>query len=494
VVESVRAAHRPEQHAGLRTRFDELAGVYLVAAFDRLGRRPAPGDHFRAAELADRLGVVPSRRRLWTRLLALAAEDGWLADDGDWCRVVLDPPAGDAEELHREIVAEFPAFEADLRLARRCATALPEVLRGETDPLHLLFDGEGAELTARLYEDSPVARFYNEALTKSVEALVAKLPADRPLRVLEIGAGTGGTTAHVLPRLPAGRTEYVFTDVSPMFLAGAREKFRDYPFVQFHTLDLERPPAEQGFADGQFDLILAANVVHATADLRRSVRHARGLLAPAGLLVLLEGTGPRRLLDLIFGLTDGWWAFADDGLRPDYPLISGKRWARLLTDEGFGDVACLPAPDDRMTDPDQVVVLARGPADLTAGAGRPMAGTTFVLHGDGGELAECLARRLRAAGAVVTTDATGHDDVRTVTFGDAAATADGWVVTRGAAPFGKAANSAAWADALRAPASWTSTRISHPSGRPPCWPPPCATPTTCRPPTAATSATSRNRC
>ena len=50
-----------------------------------------------------------------------------------------------------------------------------------------------------------------------------RLPDDRKLRILEVGAGTGGTTAHVLPLLPADRTEYLFTDVSPLFTARAAD-------------------------------------------------------------------------------------------------------------------------------------------------------------------------------------------------------------------------------------------------------------------------------
>jgi SAM-dependent methyltransferase len=300
--------------------------------------------------------------------LALAAEDGWLAHTDHGWRVVADPLTEEAAVLHQNLVARFPDFGADLQLARRCATGLPGVLRGETDPLELLFGGEAAQLTERLYEQSPPARFYNEALARAVEALVRRLPAGRPIRVLELGAGTGGTTAHLLPMLPVDRTEYVFTDVSPLFLAAAREKFGAYTFVRYQRLDLESDPAGQGFAEHDFDLVVAANVFHATADLRRSVRHARQLLGPSGVLVLLEGTGPRRLLDLIFGLTDGWWRFADADLRPDYPLISADRWARLLADEGFGQVACLPAPDAAMPDPDQVVILALGPSGVARSA------------------------------------------------------------------------------------------------------------------------------
>ena len=104
--------------------------------------------------------------------------------------------------------------------------------------------------------------------------------------------------------LPPDRTEYVFTDVSPLFLAKAEDRFREYGFVRYQLLDIERDPQTQGLAGQQFDVIVAANVLHATQDLRETLQHVKQLLAPGGLLVLLEGTGPQRWVDITFGLTD----------------------------------------------------------------------------------------------------------------------------------------------------------------------------------------------
>jgi acyl carrier protein len=67
-------------------------------------------------------------------------------------------------------------------------------------------------------------------------------------------------------------------------------------------------------------------------------------------------------LDLIFGLTEGWWKFADLELRPQYPLLSPTAWQQLLVREGFTDVTALPLPDRELPDPDQAVILARASA------------------------------------------------------------------------------------------------------------------------------------
>ncbi|KAK5997937.1 Highly reducing polyketide synthase pspA [Cladobotryum mycophilum] len=93
------------------------------------------------------------------------------------------------------------------------------------------------------------------------------------LRVLEIGAGTGGTTSNLLDGLRSEFGEclyskYSYTDISAGFFVAAKERFKDYPNIEFQVLDISKDPIEQGFEEGGYDLILAANVIHATPVFR----------------------------------------------------------------------------------------------------------------------------------------------------------------------------------------------------------------------------------
>ena len=126
----------------------------------------------------------------------------------------------------------------------------------------------------------------NQRSSKAVE----QFPSEKHLRILEIGAGTGGTTSYLVSELQTRSVEYVFTDMSPAFLSKARQKFQDFPFMDYQLLDIERSPESQGFELHRYDLIVAANVIHATADLRNTLHHVQNLLAPNGLLMMLEVT------------------------------------------------------------------------------------------------------------------------------------------------------------------------------------------------------------
>ncbi|MGH8240805.1 MAG: methyltransferase, partial [Steroidobacteraceae bacterium] len=326
----LRAAADIASYDAFLPRLEALCAHYTVRAMRRLGWHPAAGEQIVEATLADRLGVVSAHRRLFARLLAILAEEGWLVRQPQGWRVLRSPPEQDTDTERAALEATRPAgAAAELQLTARVANELAEALRGEREPMQLLFPGGSLDTAERLYRDAPTAKFFNGLIAEVLTAAVSARANGKRVRILEVGAGTGGTTAHVLDRLPADAVEYTFTDVGPLFVARARERFGSFGFARFEVLDLEREPQRQGFVDRQFDIVIASNVIHATADLRRTLARVRGLMAPGGLLAMLEVTSPQRWFDLTVGLTSGWWAFTDTQLRPDYATLTRRRWLEL---------------------------------------------------------------------------------------------------------------------------------------------------------------------
>jgi acyl transferase domain-containing protein/acyl carrier protein len=394
-VHQLGAAAGIEAYDPFLRRFDALCATYVAQALRRLGWNAVEGDLVQTSSLAQRLGVAAKYTRLFGRLLGILAETGVVSPvEGGW-RVRKPLPTDDPEPALARLRAQCPTgADAELEMTARVASECAEALRGERDPMQLLFPGGSTANAESLYRDSPTAKFYNGLVTEVMSAIAARRPSSRSLRILEVGGGTGGTTAHVAPRLPADGISYTFTDVGSTFVARARSRFGSYPFMRFETLDLERDSDAQGFQGQQFDVVIASNVIHATSDLRRTLGRVRRLLAPGGLLVMLEVTAPQRWFDLTVGVTDGWWAFSDVDLRVDYPTLPREGWLRLLGEcgfdastalpEGTGHTGCLAL---------QSLLLARAsetPADNATRA--------WLVFGDRRGVGAGLADRLRAAG------------------------------------------------------------------------------------------------
>lgn len=350
---------------------EALATAYIVAAIAALGWRESTGDRLDPDDLARRLGVVPSQRALFRRMLSFLAADGTLREDGSGYVVQGPLAVVDAEAVRTRFAEKYPSSIHEMTLVSRCGTLLAAVLQGRKQPLEVLFPGGSAETVEHVYAKSPIARFYQEIAARCVREMVQTVSPSSQLRVLEIGAGTGATTAAILPALAGVKSRYVYSDLSSLFLHRAAEKFRGQGSIDYCLYDVERPAGEQSLPFREFDLIIAANVLHATSDVRQSMTRIHELLAPGGVVMLLEATRPRRWLDLTFGMTEGWWKFADHSLRPSNPLLSRESWVSVLTDCGFDDVMAI-AGKDAPDHPAVFVGRRRTPAT------RPQPGPSFV--------------------------------------------------------------------------------------------------------------------
>ncbi len=381
-----------ESWATLWHELDALSLDYVVRAFEQLGWRPQTGERVEATALAEQLGICADQRRLLQRLLKMLEEEGILERRDGW-EVRRASSTSGAEQRHTALADRYPAYHAILSLLHVCGGQLADVLRGTKDPLQLLFPGGSLRSIEAVYQDSPLAQALNGLLRDAMVVALQSVPPDRKIRILEVGAGTGATTSYLLSKLTGHSIEYVFTDISPLFLARAKQKFRDHGALQYALLDIERDPAEQGFANRQFDVIVAANVLHATRDLHQTIRHVGQLIAPDGVLLVLEGTRPERWVDLTFGLTDGWWRFADRDLRPSGPLLREAQWLTLLGELGFRDAEAIPVElPQRVALGGQTIVMARGPRPASSARG------TWVIYADGQGVAAQLADRMRSHG------------------------------------------------------------------------------------------------
>ena len=381
----------------LQGEMERVSWCYALSALETLGWERSAGAVVDPDDLCKRLEALPEHGNLVRRMLEILARSGVLQakDEGFVVSVGADDPLPDrmphdSEAFLTEVTERFPHAVNEIGLFRRCAGALPGVLRGNEDPLSLLF-GDAQPSAGDLYRLAPVWRAANRMIGEVVRTLVDELPDGRQLRVLEVGAGIGSATEYILPVLPAGRFDLMYTDISAGFFAEAEARFSTGgASIDYRVLDIEKDPMDQGFEPHGYDLIIAANVLHATRHLDETLAHCRELLAPSGLLVALENQRGRGWMDLIFGQLDGWWRYADR-YRPNHALAGPDIWNRALADSGFAESEVLGVDRSEAAGlPDRGVIVAQGPAkiDLPAGA--------WILAADRGGMAAELAAELAA--------------------------------------------------------------------------------------------------
>ncbi|KAL4770599.1 hypothetical protein BDW60DRAFT_208975 [Aspergillus nidulans var. acristatus] len=278
----------------------------------------------------------------------------------------------------------------DMNILHAMGQNLVGIVRGTTPPLRVLTQDN---MLDRLYVEGLGARDGNIDLAAMVQQLAHQYPR---MRIVEVGAGTGGTTRAVLDALGSHYASYTYTDISTGFFENARTTFAQHGSkLAFKTLNIETSPADQGFTPGTFDMVISSNCLHATRSLSDTLRHCRQLLRPGGRLVLLEITRDFLPTQLVMSTLPGWFLGVDDG-RIWSPTVSVERWDELLKANGFSgvDVSSTPSFCSVIVAQavDDTVRLLREPLAVAPEAALPPLGDILIVGGkDSGGASSRLA-------------------------------------------------------------------------------------------------------
>jgi len=311
----------------------QLVLAYTVAAFTSLR---CPVASLKKGEVLPSIKHLPNNKPLVKQLSNILVDAGLVTCVGN-SHIRTDKavdPTG-TNMLLRNIIQDFPKHANEHRLLSTTGSKLAACLSGSSDPLQLLFRAKAdRDLLADVYANGPMYK----TISKLLGSFLVKA-YDQPQKVfqiLEIGAGTGGTTKYIVEFLDQQsiRFHYTFSDISGSLVAAARRHFGGRENMEFVTLDIEKPLPEQHVK--RYDTVISTNCIHATRDLTRSLSQIRGLLSKDGFVSLVEFTRNVSWFDLVFGLLEGWWLF-DDGRT--HVLAQTGFWAKAMTDAGFQSAA-----------------------------------------------------------------------------------------------------------------------------------------------------------
>ncbi|OGM44452.1 hypothetical protein ABOM_006955 [Aspergillus bombycis] len=246
--------------------------------------------------------------------------------------------------LKRELYDRVAGRDLNGAVLVRMGSCIASFLQEQSDPLYVMFGQD--DLMARYYDSDmemgPIPEQF-EQLMSSMRFTFSNL------KVLEVGAGTGGFTSRVLKSLHPvnadGEIEgnciasYDFTDVSPSFFEKAKDRLAEWSrILNYKKLDLGVDPVSQGFTAASYDMIVASNVLHATANIQQTLKNMHHLLRPGGKLLFLEGVRQETVYSNIsFSALPGWW-LGQEREREWCPYISKEQWHTYLCGSGFSGV------------------------------------------------------------------------------------------------------------------------------------------------------------
>ena len=353
---------------GIRERCDVYDGLiqmslscayhYLKQAWDS-DRHPASREEWRQI-----LRIQPQFQRFFEFMLRLLSQHELLSFQGNSPKLFEAESLPTPDVIKEQLSQKFPEFRGQFRLLHHCYEHYGPALAGDIPAIGVIYpEGRGDFLRQCMAdtEEYSFERIYRQLIVQLLPRIQPTAPG-RTFRILEIGAGNGLLTWELVPHCQGQNIEYHFTDLGNNFVLKAQEQAQQkgFEFMKFAVFDISRDGREQGFNYESFDLIVGLNVVHTTPRIDETLFHLQNLLAPKGILALIESPRSEPWIDLVWGLAEGWWYFQDErNFGTGSPLLSLEHWEMAYSRLGLQDIQSYPRDIQRRETTDIGMVLGQ---------------------------------------------------------------------------------------------------------------------------------------
>ena len=295
-------------------------------------------------------------KRSVTRMIHALSREGFLHKEADIYYLTRN---ADILLERKKLWEQFEYYESIIKYSRKyfayqkkAGNSILEQLREEINALNLFFPEGGTDVALSAYKDNLI----NEALNKVISFLVNEsIQLKKKVKILEVGAGVGGTTIPVITNLVHHDITYCFTDISKFFLNNARKNFEDYDFMEYKLFDINMNFEEQGFYEDSYDLIICANVLHNSKNIPEVLGKLKHLLKSEGKLLIIEATKESYALLTSLELKGGLDQFTDDRRDNDIIFNSKHSWEEKLKVSGFNVKFILPSDEDTIAENGQTI-------------------------------------------------------------------------------------------------------------------------------------------
>ncbi|ODS25134.1 hypothetical protein AB835_00255 [Candidatus Endobugula sertula] len=356
-----------EQEMGL------FGAKWLLSIFQSQGVMKKSGEYYQKDQLRLMLNIIPKYYRLFECLLLIfekrkliSIQKNTVQTLSDIDEFALNDPLVEFASFKRTFSSQYGSLMPFLRLMASCLSRYLEILTGKIQAHDIIFPEGGMNLFEGIFKGDQLSDYFNHILAELIYERANALSVgnmNKTIRILEIGAGTGGATEFVLNRASplSNVIEFYYTDISSSFLRYGESRFSDkYPWLQYKVLDIESNLDAQGFYPDSFDIVYASNVLHDTKYIQYTLSQVSHMLTQNGLLMLNEFTRMKDLLLFTGGLLDGLWLYEDPTNRLDNVcLLNVDQWRSILFKSGFKNVKDFVLPFEKLnTEQSQSVIVS----------------------------------------------------------------------------------------------------------------------------------------
>lgn len=300
----------------------------ILKTFQKYGIFVNSSDKYSFEEIINKIGVPEKLHKLTKRWLNVL-EDEKVVDKNNGVYFLLDKGNYfDSEKAWEEfyrIENEFNYGKDFVDYLKESSDNLSSLIKGEEDPLNLLFPKGDIKPALASYHTNKINKICNNFIAEEVEYIV-KNSKNKKVKILEIGAGVGGTSLEIIPKLEGRDVEYYFTDVSTFFLNKAKGNFEKYDFVKYDIFNINKMFYEQNYDISTFDIILCANVLHNSNNIDFVMDNIKDLLAPNGSLIILDETKLSYMLLTSMEFKDGLTGFSDIRSIKEQTFFDRTQW------------------------------------------------------------------------------------------------------------------------------------------------------------------------
>lgn len=328
-----------------------------------------PNKSYHFTEIVQAMSIPAKLHKLTKQWLAVLVKERIIRERLFLYELIDDNHNLDSITLWEEfyqIEDEFNYSKEFVDYLKMSSDLLPDMIQGKENPLNILFPKGDVEPAMAAYHDNKINQIQNGIACKEVVYLCKqsnKQNPDKLFRILEVGAGVGGTSIDLIPQLDGCNVEYYFTDLSTFFLNNAQQNFGNYSWVKYGLFDINQDFVLQGFDSFSFDLILCANVLHNAKDIHYVMDNLRSLLIGNGTIIVLEETRLSYMLLTSMEFKDGLTGFTDERMENNETFFTRTQWENNFKQHKGEIIFEFPNKDSKLDISGQTIYISRFPCE-----------------------------------------------------------------------------------------------------------------------------------